>query len=267
MDGPLPYVVRRGAGAPMLFIHGNGVDHRLLLELDDCFADPGDWERIYLDLPGFGKTPALGAEDGLPEIADWLDDVVGKAVGATSFALVANSLGGLLARELAARRPQQVMGLALLAPVVDPVAANRRRPERQVLRQDPDLLDLLDDQDAADYEEMAVMQSPENWPRFRRAALPGIRAADANAMERLAQRYTLPSAPEDRMLRFTRPTVIITGRQDHIVGYEDQDALLSRYPRASCLVLDEAGHNVHLDQPHLVRAALRAWSASLVDRR
>jgi pimeloyl-ACP methyl ester carboxylesterase len=114
---------------------------------------------------------------------------------------------------------------------------------------------------------MAVMQSPENWQRFRRAALPGIRAADANAMERLAQRYTLPSAPEDRMLRFTRPSVIITGRQDHIVGYEDQDALLSRYPRASFLVLDEAGHNVHLDQPDLVRAALRAWSASLVDGR
>ncbi len=57
---PNPHVVRRGAGTPVLFIHGNGVDHRLLSDLDDVFAsDDGDgWERIYVDLPGVRADPA-----------------------------------------------------------------------------------------------------------------------------------------------------------------------------------------------------------------
>ena len=72
-----PHVVRHGAGVPLIAVHGNGVDHRLLLAL----------------------------------------------VGSTPFALLANSLGGLLARNLVAQFGDQVLGLALIAPVVDPDAA------------------------------------------------------------------------------------------------------------------------------------------------
>ena len=104
---PNPHVVRRGAGTPVLFIHGNGVDHRLLSDLDDVFAsDDGDgWERIYVDLPGFGQTPQLIGRGGLPDVADWLDELTSELIGSSSFAVVANSLGGLLARDLVARRP------------------------------------------------------------------------------------------------------------------------------------------------------------------
>lgn len=56
---PRPHVVRRGTGVPLVMVHGNGVDHRLLLELDEVFAAPGRWERIHVDLPGFGRSPAL----------------------------------------------------------------------------------------------------------------------------------------------------------------------------------------------------------------
>lgn len=34
MTAPAPHVVRRGEGIPVLFVHGMGVDHRLLLEVD-----------------------------------------------------------------------------------------------------------------------------------------------------------------------------------------------------------------------------------------
>lgn len=41
--------------------------------------------------------------------------------------LVANSLGGLLARRVATRLPGQVVGIALIAPVVGPVCSRSRR--------------------------------------------------------------------------------------------------------------------------------------------
>jgi len=259
---PAPRVVRRGEGTPLLFIHGNGVDHRLLLDLDDVFDD-GGWERLYLDLPGFGGTPALGDDGGLPALADWLDDAAGELTGGRPFAVVGNSLGGLLARELAARHPEQVLGLALLAPVVDPDHSRRTVPEQTVLRRDEELLRSLKPGEALKYQEMAVVQSRENWERFRTAALPGLKAADVRAMDRLAEGYVLEPAPDARLSGYATPVLIVAGRQDHVVGFEDQESLAGRFPDARYAALDEAGHNVHLDQPEAVRDLLREWAARI----
>lgn len=257
---PPPHLVRRGEGMPLIAVHGNGVDHRLLLALDDCFAAPGRWERIYLDLPGFGATPPPAGSGGLPELADWLDAVITDLVGEAPFALLANSLGGLLAREIVARRPDQVQGLALIAPVVDPIGTARRRPPRTVTDRDEDLLDALAPEDREEFEGIAVRQTPASWRRFRDHALPGVRAADPDAMGRLAQRYRLPRVPEAESAPYEGPTLILTGRQDHVVGFEDQFALLPHYPGATYLALDSAGHNVHLEQPEASRTALQEWA-------
>ncbi|GAA1718865.1 alpha/beta hydrolase [Brachybacterium phenoliresistens] len=261
---PAPHAVRRGSGLPLLMIHGNGVDHRLLLPLDEALAAAGALERIYLDLPGFGRTAPLDGPGGLPEIADWLEEAAAELIGEASFAVLGNSMGGLLARELAARHRERCAGIALLAPVVDPVREHRRLPPRTVLRTDPELLAALDAADAADYAEMAVEQSAAGWERFAAAALPGIRAADPGAGERLGARYALPAQPDDRLAGIDVPVLVVAGRQDHVVGFEDQQDLAARFPHASSAVLDRAGHNVHLDQPEQVAAMLRAWAGQVL---
>ncbi|NYJ00183.1 pimeloyl-ACP methyl ester carboxylesterase [Nocardioides thalensis] len=262
-----PNLVRRGEGVPLIAIHGNGVDHRLLLALDDCLADTGRWERIYLDLPGFGGTPPLDGIGGLPELADWVVGTVRGLVGSRSFGLLASSLGGLLARHVIAQLGSQVLGAALIAPVVDPDAARRRRPAQVVAERDDDLLRSLPPADRDEFTGVAVRQVGASWEAFRRHALPGIRAADPDAMERLSQRYFLTRAPESGAPPFAGPVLVVTGRQDHIVGYEDQFDLLAHYPRATYLALDNAGHNVHLEQPEQVEAALRVWSRACGDAR
>ena len=261
MTPPL-HVVRHGAGTPVLFVHGNGVDHRALRELDEVFAD-GPWERLYLDLPGFGATPALEAPGGLPALADWLDRAVTELVGTAPFAVVGSSLGGLLARDLVARRPAQCLGMALLAPVVDPVRENRTLPPARVLVEDPALIAGLSAADAEAYTELAVVQSPDNWERFRRAVLPGVRAANVRAMARLAKEYALPALPDDRLAGFDRPVLIVTGRQDAVVGYTDQWSLAQRLPRATYALLDRAGHNIEVDAPDAVHALVRTWAAQV----
>ncbi|REJ05414.1 alpha/beta hydrolase [Microbacterium bovistercoris] len=233
MTDPFPHVVRRGEGAPLLFVHGNGVDHRLLLGLDPVFAASGRWERIYLDLAGFGRTRALEGRAGLPDLADWLDGVVDSLIGSAPFAVVGNSLGGLLARDIVSRRPKQCLGMALLAPAVDPVRERRRLPEPEVLFEDPRLLASLDPRDAADYAELAVLQTPDNWARFRDAALPGIRAADEGAMGRLGDLYELPAFADD-WESFERPVLIVAGKQDAVVGHEDQRGVMGSGTAMAC---------------------------------
>lgn len=253
------HFLERGSGTPLVVIHGFCVDHRLLLGLDPVLAARGGWRRIYLDLPGMGRSvagPQLRSSDA---VADALASFIRDTVGSASFALLGNSYGGMLARHLAAEFGGQVLGLALLCPVA--VAENSRRvlPPRSVLRQDPALLASLVPEDAEAYAEMAVIQSAENWGLFRDSVLPGLRSFDRSAIGRIAGRYALSVEPEDRHEVFSGPTLIITGRQDHVVGFTDQAALAERYPDSELVILDRAGHNAHLDRPGAVAELLDAW--------
>ena len=89
MTQPQAYAVTEGDGLPVVFVHGMGVDHRSLMLLDEAFLCPESGaaasrslKRIYLDLPGFGRTPALPARAcGLPEMADWLQSAISRRSG------------------------------------------------------------------------------------------------------------------------------------------------------------------------------------------
>ena len=79
-----PYCAIEGNddGLPVVFVHGMGVDHRSLMMLDKAFDGNDSIRRIYLDLPGFGRTPALPEHAcGLPEMADWLQTAIDGLVG------------------------------------------------------------------------------------------------------------------------------------------------------------------------------------------
>jgi hypothetical protein len=53
--------------------------------------------------------------------------------------------------------------------------------------------------------------------------------------------------------------LLVAGRQDHLVGWQDQLELLEHYPRMTYAAVDGAGHNVHLDQPAVVHGLLGGW--------
>ena len=98
-----PYCAIEGNddGLPVVFVHGMGVDHRSLMMLDKAFDGNDSIRRIYLDLPGFGRTPALPEHAcGLPEMADWLQTAIDGLVGkAAPFAMVGNSMGGFVVQK------------------------------------------------------------------------------------------------------------------------------------------------------------------------
>jgi pimeloyl-ACP methyl ester carboxylesterase len=251
--------VSLGAGTPVLLVHGWAVDHRILLPLDAVLERHGaPWERVYVDLPGHGASPApvqIRSGDG---VAAALDAFVESRFGGRPFAVVGSSFGGVLARRLVARRPAQVLGIALLCPSAEPVAG-RTLPLREVRVRDDALLAALDPADAAEYEPMAVVQSPATWARFRDAVLPGLRASDPALQARVGDRPNVRERPEDAFEAFDRPGLMVLGRQDHVVGWADQLALGGHYPRMTVAVLDGAGHNAHLERPDAVEALLAGW--------
>jgi pimeloyl-ACP methyl ester carboxylesterase len=58
--------------------------------------------------------------------------------------------------------------------------------------------------------------------------------------------------------------LFLCGRQDNVVGYHDALKRIDDYPRGSFVVLDAAGHMVHLEQPALTATAITEWLDRMV---
>jgi pimeloyl-ACP methyl ester carboxylesterase len=254
----------RGWGTPVVLVHGNPVDHRSLLVLDGAFeASPLAWERHYVDLPGFGASPPGDIEPSTRALAEALVAWAADRFGRTRFAVLAASSGAMPARHLVAELGNQVLGLALLGPVLIADRASRRRPERSVVVADQALLDGLEPAVRAEYEPTSVVQTAANVALYQRYIMPGLTGYNHDFIAAMNAHYGLDSWPETRFGRFDGPSLIVTGRQDWITGYEDQFALLRHYPRATYAVLDAVGHNTFIDGLDLVRPLLTDWLARL----
>ena len=247
-----------GEGTPLLLVHGFTVDHRLLTPLDEVFTSASPWQRIYVDLPGFGRSPRVPYPASADAIADCLLRFVDREIGDRRFAVLGNSFGGQLARHLVAERPDQVLGLGLLCPMVVP-HGRRSLPAQTVVEREPGLLARLTPEEAAEFTAVAVRQTSAGWDRFRQHALPGIVAHDREAAAELLERYTLAVTPETRFPTFDGPSVLITARQDHVVGWQDSLGLLASYPRMASAIVEGAGHNAHLERPAVINALVADW--------
>ncbi|RLP77275.1 alpha/beta hydrolase [Mycetocola tolaasinivorans] len=245
-----------GTGTPLIMIHGFGVDHRILLPLEEMVGNLG-WQRIYLDLPW-----AEGAEDsgvGSPrELAASVLTEVSDLIGQQPFAVLGNSFGALIARHLAHALPERCLGLATLAGAFRMNHAERTLPAHRVVTHDADVLERAGDA-RGEFESMAVIHTFETLDAFERFVLPGVRGANAVVLDRLTETYTDAPDPELSQPSFAAPSLHLFGRQDQIVGFEDGLALRGHYPRGSFVVLDGAGHNLHIERPAVVGPLVRDW--------
>ena len=106
-------------------------------------------------------------------------------------------------------------------------------------------------------QELFAVLSMEALTEFRRLFSPAFAIADQPFSERLQRTYSfdvdvLP-AP------FPAPTLILTGRQDHMCGYREAYHLLDNYPRATFAVLDRTGHALEIEQMTLFHVLVNEW--------
>jgi pimeloyl-ACP methyl ester carboxylesterase len=254
------HYVERGAGPgspTAVLMHGFPVDHRVMLDaFEAVFAARRGWRRLYLDLPGTGRTRA-------PEWVASTDDVfhvVRAAVDALvpgPYVAVGESYGGYLARGLAAAEPGRVRGLALLCPMIVAEHADRDVPPHRVLVREPGLVQEVGAA-ALGADDVGVVQTRETWRRTLAEVEPGLAAADLAATARIRQAYTGTFALEPPS-PYAHPTLVLTGRQDSSTGYRDAWRVLETYPHGTFAVLDRAGHNLQIEQPVLFEALVGEW--------
>ncbi|KAI7259993.1 hypothetical protein KC345_g10166 [Hortaea werneckii] len=254
-----------GAGKPMLIIHGNGPDHRMMMAcMEPLFSGQNRYRRIYIDLPGMGKSPAAEWIRSSDDMLRAVKMMVEALIPGEHFALVGQSYGGYLARGLLRDYAGIIDGLLLLCPCIIAEPSKRVVPLHEVMVHDEALLEELSEADREEFTSIAVVQNREIWERFDREILSGLKLADEAFMESIKAEggYPFSFDPEAGLL-FDKPSLIITGRQDSLTGFKDAWKLLDTYPHAAFAVLDRAGHNLQLEQEELFGVMTQEWLARM----
>ncbi|MCU1675631.1 MAG: alpha/beta hydrolase family protein, partial [Frankiales bacterium] len=169
-------------------------------------------------------------------------------IGGTAHLLIGHSAGAYYAQAMAARRPAQVAGLALVCPLLPGL---RDVPEHRVVAGSGDIGDEV-------FQSYFVIHTPAMLERYEEFVAPAAALVDQAALQRIGERWQLTP---DRAPAYAGPTVIVAGRLDSTVGYAAAVDLVDHYPHASLAVVDDAGHALPHEQPELLRALLAEWLA------
>jgi pimeloyl-ACP methyl ester carboxylesterase len=254
VDGTDVHYVECGptdADHTVVVLHGFPIDHRLCVAaFEPSFRQRPGWRRIYPDFPGMGQTRA-------PEWITSTDDIFNvtqaavNALAPGNFALAGVSYGGYIAMGLAESTPDRVTGLALVVPMIVPVHAERDVAALRVLVRDEGL------RGPEMFEEMAVVVTPETLRRHDEEIEPAVADADQAVVERISGNYggTFPLVGSD----YQRPALVVLGRQDNVLGFNDQWRTMGQWPRSTFAVLDRAGHGLTSEQPAILTTLIDDW--------
>ncbi|MDE9367271.1 alpha/beta hydrolase [Luteipulveratus sp. YIM 133132] len=259
----LVHVVEHGPARPqhgtIVLLHGFPCDHRLMTgAFEPVLSAREGWRRLYVDLPGLGRSVAGPSIDSTDAVLAVVQELVATLVPEGPVLLAGESYGGYLTQGLLAADPGRYAGVCLVAPGVIAQRDRRTVPPAEVLVRDPDAVADLTQEERAELDEYAVVQDARVLQRMREEIEVAAAEADDEAVARISARYTgtfeaMPAPSYDR------PSLMIAGRQDSVVGYSDQWPMVERFSRITYAVLDRAGHNVHLEQEVLFGALVHEW--------
>ncbi len=257
---------------PALFVHGLGGQSTNWTDLMAMLRDRLD--AIAPDLPGFGWSPPPRDGDWTPRrAASSLADLVQQRWDGRPVHVIGNSMGGAVALQLAAARPELVRTLTLISP-----ALPRRVPRRtsvhlpvvampgvgtSLMRR---YLTLPADRRAratvdvcfADPSRVPARRLAEAEVEVRRRdALPYVQEAFTQSLRGLLATYLDTSATRPWRLaeRVTVPTLLVYGRRDKLV--DPIAAHSNAFPDRRVMLLMSCGHVAQLEAPALVNQAWR----------
>lgn len=220
------------AGGPcFVLVHGIGMGHRYWSDLADALARTG--RVLALDLPGFGDAPEPERPLSMPESGDYLAALL-DAEDLHDVVLVGHSMGAQIVAETAARRPERVGRVVLIAPTVNP---RERSATMQALR-------LLQDESISKPKVLglALLSYVQAGPRWYFAKL----------------RLMVDHRVEDALPHVSAAALVIRGADDHISprGWAQEVAQL--LPRGRYVEVPHRGHETMVTAGEYVAALVDA---------
>jgi 2-succinyl-5-enolpyruvyl-6-hydroxy-3-cyclohexene-1-carboxylate synthase len=267
IDGLGVHIERWGTGRPLVALHGfTGC----ATTWRDCLAGPGlAMETFVVDLVGHGQTdsPAALAHYRMGAVVADLAALLDQ-LGLERVALLGYSMGGRVALQFAVAYPERVSTL-LLESASPGIADHVERAAR--CRSDEALAERIERDGVpafvAEWEALPLFQSqarlaPAAWAAQRTQRLRNNACGLANSLRGMGAGA---QEPIWQALSGLKMPVLL------IVGVEDEKyvtlarAIAGRLQNARTVVVPEAGHTVHLEQPAVFSDAVRQFVLSAED--
>jgi len=248
-------------------LHGGGLDSRSMIGcMEPVLRRRKGWKRIYIDLPGMGKTPAKEWISNSDQMLKIVLDFIEAVISDQRFVLIGDSYGAYLARGVIYHETKRADGLLLTCPMIVADPEKRTLPQLVTLAKEASLVTNGYREEADFFESFAVVQTLRTWERTIREVFSGFKLRDAEFWERLKNcgysfTFDVDTLPEP----FEKPTLIVVGRQDSMVGYSDALGVLENYSRATFAILDRAGHNLKIEQEQLFNVLVQEWLDRVVE--
>lgn len=255
-----------GDGPAIIFIHGLGGCWQNWLETMPRMAELGH-RAIALDLPGFGASPMPTETISIPGYGELIDRFrTALAVGRCT--LVGNSMGGLIAAEVATGEPAWLEDLMLVSAAGISHAEMRREPATlaaRMMTMAKPLMRFLDMPSVRrpGLRELAVGGVARHPLRLRpellaQQLLNGFDAPGFVAATSALVGYDL----RERLRRIGVPTLIVWGRNDRVVPATDGAGYAARITGSRLVVFDDCGHVPMLERPLRFNRLLAELSAA-----
>ncbi len=236
----------RGSGLPLVMVHGAQGDQSMFNRLAADFAH----RRVLTfdqrgsglsDKPHTAYTIALLADD----TAALMDHV-----GFHAADVLGVSMGGTIAQELALRHPAKVRSLILGC--TTPGGPRAIRIGGSAFAAAYSAKAMTAEERGRALAEAAFTQGYiEQHPEIISAMIEARRQRplDPVALDRRIKAVLAHDA-YDRLPQISCPTLVITGRDDALVAWQNSELIAQRIPNARLVVLEPAGHCFWLEQPN-----------------
>jgi pimeloyl-ACP methyl ester carboxylesterase len=207
-----------GEGRPLILLPWFGLDHAVMAAACEPALAGTPWRRIYLDLPGTGKSAPV--EPRTDAVADAVAETIDALAGRARVPLVGCSYGGYLAAELARRDPGRIAAILLVCSGVRIKPGERDLSGVLPAVPEPGWLDDVPEHLREYFERAIGFQTRAAADRVTAGFLANG-PTDGQYLRALQSTgYQLSSERSLSALKVA--TTVIAGRRDAIVGYRDQ---------------------------------------------
>jgi len=229
-----------GEGLPVINLHGFTLDHRVLKGcMEPVFNKRSGFKRIYFDLPGMGKTDAQSWVQNSDKMLDLCINFIRKIIPNEKYIIASESYGSYLARGIIYKMTKFVEGALFICPVIKAEYDKRNLPRDNIPNTMPNLKVL---------------------ERFEKEIQPALDIANTYFLEKIVKNgYPFSFDVDERIREFNKPSLFLLGKQDLAVGYRDAWEIIEKYPYATYAILDQASHNLQIEQEILFNSLVNEW--------
>lgn len=234
---------------PVLFIHGLSTDHTIWSQQVASFEP--ERAAITLDLRGHGRS-AKPAGD-VYAIADYAADVAAllRQLGGTPIHIVAVSMGGMIAQQLALREPELVRSLSLVCTSCEPPSEANLEWRLKIFDESA----TLEGYYGAVYQRaLAPDVRPEVRDYLYQLSIHNVRPIQRTSM---IATFSYSACEAARAIR--APTLVIGAAHDGSIPAGLSNKLADNIPNARVAIIPNCGHAPYVEVPAALNRELHAF--------